>query len=61
MRQYRSLVRVLDRELAVQPLPETTRLYDDVRAGRLEPPPAPAAAAAPAPTPASVPSPAAGA
>jgi DNA-binding SARP family transcriptional activator/tetratricopeptide (TPR) repeat protein len=41
MRQYRSLVRVLDRELAVRPLPETTRLYDDVRAGRLEPPPAP--------------------
>ena len=40
MRQYRSLVRVLDRDLAVRPLPETTRLYDDVRAGRLEPPPA---------------------
>ena len=39
MRQYRSLVRVLDRELAVRPLPETTRLYDDVRAGRLGPPP----------------------
>ena len=42
MRQYRSLVRVLDRDLAVRPLPETTRLYDDVRAGRLGPPPAPA-------------------
>jgi len=41
MRQYRSLVRVLDRDLAVQPLPETTRLYDDVRAGRLAPPPEP--------------------
>jgi DNA-binding SARP family transcriptional activator/tetratricopeptide (TPR) repeat protein len=41
MRQYRSLVRVLDRELAVRPLPETTRLYDDVRSGRLGPPPAP--------------------
>ncbi|MGH3284626.1 MAG: BTAD domain-containing putative transcriptional regulator, partial [Streptosporangiaceae bacterium] len=41
MRQYRSLVRVLDRDLAVRPLPETARLYDDVRAGRLEPPPAP--------------------
>jgi DNA-binding SARP family transcriptional activator/tetratricopeptide (TPR) repeat protein len=39
MRQYRSLVRVLDRELAVRPLPETTRIYDDVRAGRLGPPP----------------------
>ena len=43
MRQYRSLVRVLDRELAVRPLPETTRLYDDVRAGRLGPPPVAAA------------------
>ena len=42
MRQYRSLVRVLDRDLAVRPLPETTRLYDDVRAGRLGPPPVPA-------------------
>src|SRR3984885_65483 len=41
MRQYRWLVRVLDRDLAVRPLPETTRLYDDVRAGRLGPPPAP--------------------
>jgi DNA-binding SARP family transcriptional activator len=39
MRQYRTLVRILDRDLAVRPLPETTRLYDDVRAGRLEPPP----------------------
>jgi DNA-binding SARP family transcriptional activator/tetratricopeptide (TPR) repeat protein len=39
MRQYRTLVRVLDRDLAVRPLPETTQLYDDVRAGRLDPPP----------------------
>src|SRR5690242_9161438 len=44
MRQYRSLVRVLDRDLAVRPLPETTQLYDDVRAGRLGPPPVPVAA-----------------
>ena len=44
MRQYRTLVRVLDRDLAVRPLPETTRLYDDVRAGRLGPPPTPSAA-----------------
>src|SRR6202044_254146 len=44
MRQYRSLDRVLDRDLAVRPLPETTRLYDDVRAGRLGPPPAPSGA-----------------
>ena len=38
LRQYRALVRILDRELAVRPLPETTRLYDDARAGRLAPP-----------------------
>jgi DNA-binding SARP family transcriptional activator/tetratricopeptide (TPR) repeat protein len=44
MRQYRSLVRVLDRDLAVRPLPETTKLYDDVRAGRLGPPPSPSVA-----------------
>ncbi len=45
LRQYRTLVRILDSELAVRPLPETTQLYDDVRAGRLAP--APVAAAAP--------------
>jgi DNA-binding SARP family transcriptional activator/tetratricopeptide (TPR) repeat protein len=54
MRQYRTLVRVLDRDLAVRPLPETTQLYDDVRAGRLEPPPPraggePSQSASPAP------------
>ncbi len=48
MRQYRSLVRVLDRDLAVRPLPETTRLYEDVRAGRLRPPPVRPGAPAPA-------------
>ena len=46
MRQYRSLVHVLDRDLAVRPLPETTQLYEDVRAGRLAAPPLPSAAAA---------------
>ncbi|HWG63039.1 MAG TPA: AAA family ATPase [Streptosporangiaceae bacterium] len=45
LRQYRTLVRILDTELAVRPLPETTRLYEDVRAGRLEPPPKPVRAA----------------
>ncbi len=55
MRQYRSLVRVLDRDLAVRPLPETTRLYDDVRAGRLGPPPAPAVIRAAEPPAATVP------
>jgi DNA-binding SARP family transcriptional activator len=39
LRQYRSLVRILDTDLAVRPLPETTGLYDDVRAGRPVPPP----------------------
>ena len=45
MRQYRSLVHVLDRDLAVRPLPETTQLYEDVRAGRLAAPPLPPATA----------------
>ncbi|HEV3290837.1 MAG TPA: tetratricopeptide repeat protein [Streptosporangiaceae bacterium] len=48
VRQYRALVRVLSIELAVSPLPETTKLYDDVRAGRLRP--APGKAAVPAAT-----------
>ncbi|HTT54506.1 MAG TPA: BTAD domain-containing putative transcriptional regulator [Streptosporangiaceae bacterium] len=39
LRAYRALVRILDTELAVRPLPETTQLYDDVRAGRLAAPP----------------------
>jgi DNA-binding SARP family transcriptional activator/tetratricopeptide (TPR) repeat protein len=55
MRQYRSLVRVLDRDLAVRPLPETTRLYDDVRAGRLGPPPTPSVVPAAEPATAEVP------
>ena len=46
MRQYRALVRILDRDLAVRPLPETTRLYEDVRADRLGPAPARAVAVA---------------
>ncbi len=45
LRAYRTLVRILDTELAVRPLPETTQLYDDIRAGRLAGPPAPAAPA----------------
>ena len=31
LRGYRTLVRILDTELAVRPLPETTQLYDDIR------------------------------
>ena len=61
MRQYRSLVRVLDRDLAVRPLPETTRLYDDVRAGRLGPPPAPSVVRAAEPPAAAAPEPPVGA
>ena len=40
LRQYRTCVRTLDRELGVAPLPETTAIYDAVRGHRL-PPPAP--------------------
>jgi len=50
LRQYRELVRILDRELAVRPLPETTRLYDDVRAGRVRPARTPATAGASLPS-----------
>ncbi len=39
LRQFRACVGVLDRELGVAPLPETTALYDAIRANRLEPPP----------------------
>ena len=35
LRQYRECVRVLDRELGVPPLAETTQLYEDVLANRL--------------------------
>ena len=35
LRQYRECVRVLDRELGVRPLPETTELYQAVNEGRL--------------------------
>jgi DNA-binding SARP family transcriptional activator len=52
LRQYRACVRVLDRELGVAPLEETTELYQTIKQGREErepaaaaPPPAPAAAA----------------
>jgi len=35
--QYRECVRILDRELGVAPLTETTELYEAIRAGHLEP------------------------
>lgn len=37
LQTYRGLVRMLDRELGVPPLPETLELYDDIRADRLAP------------------------
>lgn len=44
IRQYRDCVRILDRELGVAPLPETTELYEAIRGDRLpaasSPPPA---------------------
>ena len=41
MRQYRTCVRVLDAELGVPPLDETTHLYEAVRRNELPPPPPP--------------------
>jgi len=37
LRQYRTCVRVLERELGVTPLSETTLLYQEIRASRLPP------------------------
>ncbi len=49
IRQYRSLVALLDDELAVEPLPETVELHESILTGALEPPPTPAPTPAPAP------------
>ena len=38
LRQYRDAVRILDEELGVGPLPQTTALYEAIQEGRLEPP-----------------------
>ncbi|HEX6677510.1 MAG TPA: BTAD domain-containing putative transcriptional regulator [Actinomycetes bacterium] len=46
MRQYRACVRILDEELGVAPLEETTVLYQQVTEGEVEAPPAPPAPAA---------------
>jgi DNA-binding SARP family transcriptional activator len=45
MRQYRACVRILDEELGVPPLEETTALYQQVTEGDVEPPPTPPAEA----------------
>ena len=54
LRQYRDAVRILDEELGVGPLPETTALYEAIQEGHITPvaappplPPEPTAAAAP--------------
>lgn len=39
LRQYRECVRVLEEELGVPPLPETTRLYESIFAGEVAPRP----------------------
>lgn len=52
LRQYRECVRVMDQELGVPPLDETTQLYTAIQENRLSPPPTPASKeipAAPAP------------
>jgi DNA-binding SARP family transcriptional activator len=38
LQQYRACVRILAEELGVEPLPETTALYEAIQEGRLEPP-----------------------
>jgi DNA-binding SARP family transcriptional activator len=46
VRQYRACARVLDQELGVPPLEDTTALYHEVTEGRVEPPPTPPAGTA---------------
>jgi predicted ATPase len=48
LRQYRECVRILDQELGVPPLDETTQLYTSIQENRLAPPPVPASPEAPA-------------
>jgi DNA-binding SARP family transcriptional activator/tetratricopeptide (TPR) repeat protein len=50
LRAYRSLVRLLDRELGVPPLPETSALHEDIRADRLARPATASVPEAPQPT-----------
>ena len=50
LRQYRDAVHILDEELGVGPLPETTALYEAIQEGRLAAPVAPELALAAPPT-----------
>jgi DNA-binding SARP family transcriptional activator len=49
LRQYRECVRVLEEELGVSPLEETTRIYEAIKENNLPPPPAFSRDLAPAP------------
>ena len=49
LRQYRDCLRILDQELGVSPLEETTRLYEDILENRFKPAGAPGRAARPLP------------
>ena len=55
LRQYREAVRVLDEELGVGPLPETTALYEAIQEGRIVPASAPPLPAPAPPAPATPP------
>jgi len=52
LRQYRDAVRILDEELGVAPLPETTTLYEAIQEGRIAPAAAPPPATPEPPAPA---------
>jgi len=54
LRQYRECVRVMDQELGVPPLDETTQLYTAIQENRLPPPPTPTPRESPAPAPVAV-------
>jgi predicted ATPase/DNA-binding SARP family transcriptional activator len=58
LRQYRDCVRILDQELGVAPLTETTALYQAITEERLAPPPAPTPLVTAAPPAAELPAPA---
>lgn len=51
LRQYRECVRILDHELGVSPLDETTQLYTTIQENRLAPPPIATPKETPAPPP----------
>ncbi|GAB4433264.1 MAG: AAA family ATPase [Anaerolineae bacterium] len=54
LRQYRECVRIMDQELGVPPLDETTQLYTAIQENRLPTPPTPTPGESPAPVPLAV-------